>query len=166
MTLVEPLKNNINVSKNIKYTVFLDNMIKFCLLPRVINKSPEELTQELNINPTILKYLLDTFSKPSFTFDDKLKHIKSNEHLLKNIYYIIALAFFLYDFKFDALPLCESLKIDTKQMYFYLKELSCEFPNIKTEIIDDKKIKNIKDFLVELKAPLKFSVSVFRKKGR
>ena len=39
-------------------------------------------------------------------------------------------------------------------MFQYCRELGCNFPGIKNETVEDKKIKNVKNLVIQLKAPL------------
>ena len=54
--------------------------------------------------------------------------------------------------------LSKSMKIDNKQMLQYAREIGCNFPGMKNEIEDGKKIKNVKNLMFQLKAPLRTNI--------
>jgi hypothetical protein len=43
-------------------------------------------------------------------------------------------------------------------MFQYCREIGCNFPGIKNEIVEEKKIKNVKNLVMELKAPLRINI--------
>lgn len=156
--LIEPLENKINVSNKIRCGLFLDHMIKFLLLPKILRHSPEDISKNSCIEIEIIRHLLENFTQNSFELDERIKYIKTPLLQHKLIFHIIVLSFILNNFKIDMSMLGRSMKIDNKQMYQFCREIGCNFPGIKNEIVDDKKIKNIKNLIAELKAPLKLNI--------
>lgn len=156
--MIEPLENKINVSNKIRYGLFLDYMIKFLSLPRIIKQSPEEIANKNNIELIIIKDLLERFTQNSFEMDERIKYIKTPQLQHKLIFHIIILCLHLNDYKTDMNILAKSMKIDNKQMFQFCREIGCNFPGIKNEYVDDKKIKNVKNLILELKAPLRLNM--------
>lgn len=158
-TLIEPIKNKINVRMNIKYTVFIDVLIKFYLMPRTIKHSLNSIANELKTDIQIVEFILGKFTVKQIDSQGNTKYFKTPDMNLKLIYHIVILALDLNDYKMNADPLCKSLQIENKIMLNYLKQINCTFPGVKSEIdeISNRKVKKINKLLVELRAPLKFN---------
>ena len=133
-------------------------MIKFLSLPKIIKQSPENISINNSIEIDIVKYLLDNFSQNSFELDERVKFVKTPVFQHKLIFHIIVLTLILNNFKTDMGVLSRSMKIDNKQMFQYCREIGCVFPGIKNEIVEEKKIKNVKNLIMELKAPLMINI--------
>ena len=157
-TLIEHMQNKTIVINKIKFGIFLDDMIKFLMLPRILKTNPEELARNSNIEIQIFNNLLERFTEPAFELDERVRYVKTPVLQHKLVFHIIVLCLILNDFKTDMSVLAKSMKIDNKQMFQYCREIGCNFPGIKNEYVDDKKIKKVKNLMVQLKAPLKLNI--------
>jgi hypothetical protein len=157
-TLIDPISNKKNVSNFIRYGIYLDYMIKFLSLPKIIKQSPENISINNNIEIDIVKYLIDNFTQNSFELNETIKYVKTPVLQHKLIFFIIVLTLILNNFRTDMGVLSRSMKIDNKQMFQYCREIGCNFPGIKNEIVEEKKIKNVKNLVMELKAPLRVNI--------
>lgn len=140
-----------NVPYKIKCAVFLDYMIKFYLLPKMIKFPAEVLAKQHDIDIYFVNKFLNNFAESSYHLGDRDKHVKTPLLVLKNIYYILILSLLLSDFKFDYSILANSLKIEEKDIFHYYKEIGCKLSDI------TKKGKTTKGSTVELDAPLKLN---------
>jgi len=157
-TLIDPISNKKNVSNFIRHAIYLDYMIKFLSLPKIIKQNPENISKNNNIEIEIVKYLLGNFTQNSFELDEKVKYVRTPVFQHKLIFHIIVLCLILNNFKTDMSALSRSMKIDNKQMFQYCREIGCNFPGIKNEVVEDKKIKNVKNLVMQLKAPLRVNI--------
>ena len=166
LTLRGAIQENINISDRIKLCIFLDYLIKFYHLPDVMKKSSEEIANMSGIDPTFIGLILENYSQPALYLDVNLKYLKTPHLILKLKCHIIILALYLYSFSLNGNLLLSSLNIQPKNLHDILKEVGCSFPNETTEVVGMRKVKNIKDFTVELKAPLKLNYLEGGKFGR
>ena len=139
------------VPVKVKFVLYLDYLIKFFSLPKVIKFTPENIAARHEIDLYFVNKFLNMFSEDSFHLGDRDKHVKTPLLVLKNIYYILILALMLNDYHFDYSPLAESLKTEEKDIYHYYKEIGCKLTDLQ------KKGKTSKRMMVELIAPLKLN---------
>ena len=126
--------------------------------PKIIKQNPENIAKNSNIEPELVKTLLDNFTQNSFELDERVKFVKTPVLQHKLIFHIIVLCLYLNNFKTDMGVLSKSMKIDNKQMFQYCRELGCNFPGMKNEVDDGKKVKNVKNLMFQLKAPLRTNI--------
>lgn len=164
--LSEAIKSKVNVSKRIRLSMFLDYFIKFHLLGQTIKQNLEDVSKYTGIPPFFLKYFIDNFTDTTYNLSE-IRYIKTDTFKLKTVYYIIVIAFILYDFEtFDIAPLAKSMKIETKQMFNYCKEIGCNFSNAKGDDSTETKIRGNQETLnIRLKAPLKIRLDRYAVKN-
>lgn len=150
-----------NVPFKIKSALFLDYMIKFYQLPKVLKYSPEIISKQTEIDLYFVNLFLERFAEGSFHLGERDKHVKTPILVLKNIYYILILALMLSNYKVDYTILAKSLKMEEKQIYNYFKEIGCK-------VSDYKKAKGKKEgeAYAELVAPLKLNFESNVKYGK
>jgi len=137
--------------------MYLDYLIKFYHQPEVMKKTEEKISNMSGIDPYFTKILLDNYSQPALYLDVDLKYIKTPSLIVKLTCHIIILALYLYNFNINGNLLLSSLNMQPKNLHDILKEVGCSFPNETSEQVGQRKIKNLKDFMVELKAPLRLN---------
>lgn len=143
-----------NIPYKIKAYIFLDYMIRFHLLPKIIKSSPEMISKDNNIDSYFVNLLSEKFSEHSYHLEGRARNVKTPTLQLKIIYHILILALILNKYKLDISRLAQSMKMDIKQLQSYAKEIGCK-------LIEGKK--NKKDAtqaasFVELIAPLKLNL--------
>ena len=136
----------------IKCTLFLDYMIKFYLLPKIIKAPPEVIAIQHDIDIYFVNKFLTMFAESSFHLGDRDKNVKTSILVLKNIYYILILSIMLNEYSFDYTLLANSLKIEEKDIFHYYKEIGCKLSDLPKK----GKKSNTKCY-VELEAPLKLN---------
>ena len=144
-SLVPKINDGKNLSNKIKYSIFLNDLIKFYLLPKVIRENPEKLTSKFNLDVSYIKIMLNNYTTVNVDNGNKVTYMKNPNLILKNIYHIICLALLLNWFEFDYSTLATSLRMDNKQMTTYFKEIGCTLSN--------------KNTTVKLTAPLKLNLT-------
>jgi hypothetical protein len=147
-------KGMASIPYKIKSALFLDYLIKFYHLPKIIKAPPEVLSKQTDIDLFFVNLFLEKFAESCFHIGERDKNTKSNILILKNTYHILVLALMLSDYKVDYSLLAKSMKLDEKQLYNYYKEIGCK-------LTDYKKLKNSKNNLsvyAELDAPLKLNL--------
>ena len=144
-SLVPKINDGKNLSNKIKYSIFLNELIKFYLLPKVIRENPEKLASKFNLDVSYIKIMLNNYTTVSVASGNKVTYMKNPNLILRNIYHIICLALLLNWFEFDYSTLATSLRMDNKQMTTYFKEIGCTLSN--------------KNTIVKLTAPLKLNLS-------
>jgi hypothetical protein len=145
-----------NIPYKIKAYVFLDYMIRFHLLPKIIKASPEAISSENNIDSYFVNLLSEKFSEHSFHLEGRAKSVKTPTLQLKIIYHILILALILNKYKLDITRLAKSMKMDIKQLQIYAKEIGCKLYEAKKE--KNKKGVSQPGSMVELIAPLKLNL--------
>lgn len=145
-----------NIPYKIKGYVFLDYMIRFHLLPKIIKSSVETISKENNIDSFFVNLLLEKFSDHSFHLEGRAKNVKTPTLQLKIIYHIIILALILNKYKLDITRLAKSMKMDIKQVQSYAKEIGCKLTEVKKE--KNKKGSAQPGSIIELIAPLKLNL--------
>jgi hypothetical protein len=140
------------VANKIKYAIYLDEMIKFHDMPKVIRDS-ERAAKDLKLENEMerFEWILKTFTEPAYNLGEKIKYIKTSTMILKNIFFILVLSLVINQFEFDYRSLARSLKMELKQLTQYFREIGCGFKSVK-----DKKGGNPQSIVV-FKAPMKFS---------
>ena len=144
--------------------MYLDYLIKFYHLPEVIKKSPEEISNTSGIEVTFISDILNNYTQPSLYLDTNLKYVKTPLLNIKLTCHIIILCLYLYDFMLDGKLLLSALNMQPKILRDILREVGCTFPDETVEQVGQKKIKNINNFTIELKAPLKLNFLEGKKK--
>jgi hypothetical protein len=139
------------VPVKVKFVLYLDYLIKFFSLPKIIKLSPENIARANEIDLYFVNKFLNDFAENSFHLGDREKFVKTPILVLKNIYHILILALMLNDYHFDYSPLAESMKTEEKEIFHYYKEIGCKLSDL------PKKGKNSKRMMVELVAPLKLN---------
>ena len=150
-SLVPKINEGKKLSNKIKYSIYINELIKFYFLPKIIKESPEKLKQKFSLNEDYIKIMLDKYTKINFATGKKVNYIKSQNLILKNIYHILCLALLLNWFEFDYTSLANSLRFDNKKMMTYFREIGCSFKN------NEDKTKG-KNTVVKLNAPLKLNL--------
>ena len=156
-SLVPKINEGKNLSNKIKYSIYINELIKFYFLPKIIKETPEKLKQKFTLDEEYIKIMLNQYTKIGNSNGGKVTYIKSQNLILKNIYHIICLALLLNYFEFDYISLANSLRIDNKKMITYFKEIGCTFRN------NEDKTRG-KNTIVKLIAPLKLNLK--KKKER
>ena len=150
-SLVPKINEGKKLSNKIKYSIYINDLIKFYFLPKIIKETPEKLKQKFTLDEEYIKIMLDQYTKINYSTGKKINYIKSQNLILKNIYHIICLAFLINWFEFDYTSLANSLRIDNKKMMTYFREIGCSFKN------NEDKTKG-KNTIVKLNAPLKLNL--------
>ena len=150
-SLVPKINEGKNLSNKIKYSIYINELIKFYFLPKIIKEPLEKLKQRFTLDEEYINIMLNQYTKISNTNGGKITYIKSQNLILKNIYHIICLALLLNYFEFDYISLANSLRIDNKKMITYFKEIGCTFRN------NEDKTRG-KNTIVKLIAPLKLNL--------
>ena len=150
-SLVPKINEGKNLSNKIKYSIYINELIKFYFLPKIIKEPLEKLKQRFTLDEEYINIMLNQYTKISNTNGGKITYIKSQNLTLKNIYHIICLALLINWFEFDYISLANSLRIDNKKMMTYFKEIGCTFRN------NEDKTRG-KNTIVKLNAPLKLDL--------
>ena len=150
-SLVPKINEGKNLSNKIKYSIYLNNLIKFYHLPKMIKENIEKLKQRFSLDEEYIKIMLEKYTKIGYSAGNKITYIKSQNLILKNIYHILCLALLLNWFEFDYTSLANSLRLNNKKIMIYFREIGCSFKNN----TDKTKGKNT---IVKLNAPLKFNL--------
>ena len=150
-SLVPKINEGKNLSNKIKYSIYMNELVKFFLLPKLIKENPEKLAQKFTLGEEYVKIMLKNYTKISTDGSGRATYIKSQNLILRNIYHIICLALLLNWFEFDYTSLANSLRINVKKMMAYFREIGCTFKNNS----DKNKGKNT---VVKLTAPLKLNL--------
>jgi hypothetical protein len=125
--------------------IFCDYMMKFHLQPKTIKVTPEQLAKNLGVKEFIANFLLSHFAETVPNKFDQIDYVRSNQNILKLVYHILIVAMMLYDYKLNISPLARTLKLETKKLIQYCREIGCS--------VDEKKAKE--DIIIaSLKAPL------------
>ena len=150
-SIVPKINQGKNLSNKIKYSIYVNELIKFYHLPKMIKESPEKLKQKFTLGEEYVKLMLEQYTKIGAANGGKITYIKSQNLILKNIYHILCLALLLNWFEFDFSSLANSLRIDNKKIMSYFREIGCTFKNNE----DKSKGKNT---VVKFTAPLKLNL--------
>ena len=150
-SLVPKINEGKNFSNKIKYSIYVNELIKFYLLPKLIKENPEKLSQRFTLGEEYVKIMLEKYTKINKDGTGKVSYIKNPNLILRNIYHIICVALLLNSFEFDYTSLANSLRISNKKMMTYFKEIGCTIKNS----TDKSKGKNT---IVKLTAPLKLNL--------
>ena len=150
-SLVPKINEGKNLSNKIKYSIFLNDLIRFYLLPKLIKEKPERLAQRFTLGEDYAKIMLNNYTKISVDGAGRNIYSKNQNLILRNIYHIICLALLLNWFEFDYTSLANSLQINPKKMMTYFREIGCTFKN------NSDKTKG-KNTIVKLTAPLKLNL--------
>ena len=150
-SLVPKINEGKNLSNKIKYSIFVNDLVKFYLLPKLIKENPDKLAQRFTLGEEYIKIMLKNYTKISIDGAGRSIYSKNQNLILRNIYHIICLALLLNWFEFDYTSLANSLRINIKKMMIYFKEIGCTFKNN----ADKTKGKNT---IVKLTAPLKLNL--------
>ena len=150
-SLVPKINEGKNLSNKIKYSIYLNNLIKFYHLPKMIKENIEKLKQRFSLDEEYIKTMLEKYTKIGYSAGNKITYIKSQNLILKNIYHILCLALLLNWFEFDYTSLANSLRLNNKKIMTYFREIGCSFKNN----TDKTKGKNT---IVKLNAPLKLNL--------
>ena len=149
--LISKINEDKNLSNKIKYSIFLNDLIRFYLLPKLIKENPEKLAQKFTLGEDYIKIMLKNYTKISTDGAGKPAYSKNQNLILRNIYHIICIALLLNGFEFDYTSLANSLRLNNKKMMTYFREIGCTFKNS----TDKNKGKNT---VVKLTAPLKLNL--------
>ena len=150
-TLVPKINAGKNLSNKIKYSIFLNDLVKFYLLPKLIKEKPEKLAERFTLGEEYVKIMLKNYTKMNIDGAGKTTYSKNQNLILKNVYHIICLSLLINWFEFDYTSLANSLMINNKKMMSYFREIGCTFKNS----TDKNKGKNC---IVKLTAPLKLNL--------
>ena len=150
-SLVPKINEGKNLSNKIKYSIYLNNLIKFYHLKKIIRETPEKLKTKFTLDEEYIQIMLNQYTKINCDMNGKITYIKTQNLILKNIYHIICLALLLNWFEFDFTSLANSLLFDNKKMTNFFKEIGCTFKSSE----DKTKPKNT---VVKLTAPLKLNL--------
>ena len=150
-SLVPKINEGKNLSNKIKYSIFLNDLVRFYLLPKLIKEKPERLAERFTLGEEYVKIMLNNYTKISVDGAGRNTYSKNKNLILRNIYHIICLALLLNWFEFDYTSLANSLQIIPKEMMRYFREIGCTFKN------NSDKTKG-KNTIVKLTAPLKLNL--------
>ena len=150
-SLIPKINEGKNLSNKIKYSIFLNDLIRFYLLPKLIKENPDKLAQRFTLGQEYIKVMLQNYTKLSTDGMGRTTYSKNQNLILRNIYHIICIALLLNGFEFDYTSLSNSLRLNNKKMMTYFREIGCTFKNSS----DKNKGKNS---VVKLTAPLKLNL--------
>lgn len=160
--LSEKIINGKKLDNKLKYSIYLDELIKFYNLPKIIKDSPEKINIYTKIPLNHVKNMLKLYSKMSTDSNNNITYYKNQNLILRNIYHILILALLLNKYEFDFSLLSKSLKLDNKKISTYYKEIGCTIKSsIKNNKNENSKGKNFT--IVKLTAPLKLNLGTKRK---
>ena len=150
-SLIPKINEGKNLSNKIKYSIFLNDLVRFYLLPKLIRESPEKLAQRFTLGEEYIKVVLKNYTKLNPDGAGRVTYSKNQNLILRNIYHIICIALLLNGFEFDYTSLANSLRLNNKKMMTYFHEIGCTFKNS----TDKNKGKNS---VIKLIAPLKLNL--------
>lgn len=146
---------NKNMSNKIRYSIYLNELIKFYLLPKNIKENGEKLSTRYKIEKAHAEIMLDKYTKKIVEKSGGVLYLKDKIPTLRNLYHILTLALLLNGYEFNFETLARVLKIDIKAMTNYFKEIGC---TIKSDLKKSKS--GLKNTIAKLNAPLKFNYRV------
>ena len=157
--LIPKVKEGKNHSNKIRYALYTNELIKFYLLPKIIKETPQGLSDHFHIEKSHVEIMLEKYTKCVTDNGGKVNYSKNKILILKNTFHILTLALLLNSFEFNFTSLAKSMRVETKTIAQYYKEIGCSIKNSKEG--------KGKGCVAELKAPLKinFSVKNFGKKN-
>ena len=150
-SLVPKINEGKNLSNKIKYSIYINDLIKFYLLPKIIKESSAKLTQRFTLGEEYINIMLKNYTILSTDGAGRTIYSKNQNLILKNTYHIICIALLLNWFEFDYTSLANSLRLNNKKMMTYFREIGCTFKN------STEKNKG-KNTVVKLSAPLKLNL--------
>ena len=150
-SLVPKINEGKNLSNKIKYSIYINDLIRFYNLPKSIKEPSEKLAQKFMLGEDYVKIMLSQYTILGSSGIGKIIYIKNPNLILKNMFHILCLSLLLNWFEFDYTSLANSLRMDTKKLMVYFKEIGCTFKNNS----DKSKGKNS---IVKLNAPLKLNL--------
>ena len=130
-SLVPKINEGKNLSNKIKYSIYLNNLIKFYHLPKMIKENIEKLKQRFSLDEEYIKTMLEKYTKIGYSAGNKITYIKSQNLILKNIYHILCLALLLNWFEFDYTSLANSLRLNNKKIMTYFREIGVTFYSVR-----------------------------------
>ena len=68
-----------NLSNKIKYSIYVNELIKFYHLPKMIKESPEKLKQKFTLGEEYIKLMLEQYTKIGAANGGKITYIKSQK---------------------------------------------------------------------------------------
>ena len=157
-SLIPGILNGKNYENKIKYSIYMNELIKFYHLPKVIKENEEKISKIYNIPINHVKHMLSIYCKLSTDKQEKVTYTKNQNLILRNIYHILVLALLLNSYEFDFTSLAKSLRIDIKNIANYYKEFGCTIKSyVSGEKKGNKSNKNNKNTVVKMNVPLKFN---------
>lgn len=140
------------MSNRIKYCLYMNDLIKFYLLPNTIKGSPEKLATRFRIKKEHMNIMLSKYTKENVDAKGQGVYIKEKTPKLRNLYHILCICLLLKGYEMNFEILAKSLKMEKKKLATYLREMGCTITN-------DKSAKGTQNY-AQLNAPLKFNYTV------
>lgn len=167
--LIQKINEGKNLSNKIKYTIYINELIAFYLLPKTIQQTPQKISEDKRIELSHVNKMIDKYTKQTIDSSGRLSYIRSPMLILKNIYHILVLALLLNGYEFNYTSLAKSMRIEMKKVMSYYREIGCSFKTEKkTNGNDSNKGGSIKSSMdiVKLNSPLKlnFNYNQYSKK--
>ena len=150
-SIVPKINEGKNLSNKIKYSIYINDLIKFHSLNKIIKENIEKLKQRFTLGEEYINIMLKQYAKIGNSTGNKITYLKTKNLELKIVYHILCLALLINWFEFDYTSLANSLRLDNKKIMTYFKEIGCTFKN------NDDKTKG-KNTIVKLNAPLKLNL--------
>ena len=72
-SLVPKINEGKNLSNKIKYSIYLNNLIKFYHLPKMIKENIEKLKQRFSLDEEYIKIMLEKYTKIGYSAGNKIK---------------------------------------------------------------------------------------------
>lgn len=159
--LIPKINEGKNLSNKIKYAIYINELILFYLLPKVIREAPQIIAENNQIEFNHVNLMIEKYTKPTLDSTGKLTYMKTPTLILKNIYHILVLALLLNGYEYNYTSLAKSMRIEIKKVMSYYKEIGCSFKTEKKNNLNDKHELELKSLMniVKLNAPLKFNLN-------
>lgn len=149
-----------DMSNKIKMGVYLNDLIKFYSLPKIIKDDSAKLAKKMKMDITHVDIMLKKYAKASAEGNEKVFYVKEQVLILRNIFHILCVALLLNSYEFDFSSLARSMKLEIKVITSYFREMGCSVKSTFGEGKETKVKKGGKATIAQLKAPLKLNTGM------
>ena len=144
-------------SNKIRMVLYLNELIRFYLLPKIIKEDSEKLSKKTKIEKKHIEIMLNKYTKASAEGSDRVFYVKDTILILRNVFHILAISLLINNYEAEYSTLARSMKLETKVMSGYFREMGC---TLKTVVGEGKKKNKGKMSIAVLKAPLKLNTGM------
>ena len=142
-------------SNKIRMALYLNELVRFYLLPKIIKDDSEKLSKKTKIEKKHIEIMLNKYTKASAEGADRVFYVKDTILVLRNVFHILAISLLLNNYQAEYGTLAKSMKLESKVMTGYFREMGCSFKTVEKE-----GKKNKKETVAILKAPLKLNTGM------